>query len=128
MRKKIKDLDYLFIVIIGILSAIGLSMIVLLIAIPIYTVAEYKNKEIYTGEITDKYNKRSYDTDDFYIILDNKKVIANTDLIFKGKFNSADIQAQLKVGEKVKVKTIGYRVPFLNFYPNLYEIEKVREW
>lgn len=127
MRKKIKDLDYLFIVIIGILSAIGLSMIVLLIAIPIYTVAEYKNKEIYTGEITDKYNKRSYDTDDFYIILDNKKVIANTDLIFKGKFNSADIQAQLKVGEKVKVKTIGYRVPFLNFYPNLYEIEKVRE-
>lgn len=127
MRKKIKDLDYLNIVIIGILSAIGLSMIVLLIAIPIYTVAEYKNKEIYTGEITDKYNKRSYDTDDFYIILDNKKVIANTDLIFKGKFNSADIQAQLKVGEKVKVKTIGYRVPFLNFYPKLYEIEKVRE-
>lgn len=102
-------------------------MIVLLIAIPIYTVAEYKNKEIYTGEITDKYNKRSYDTDDFYIILDNKKVIANTDLIFKGKFNSADIQAQLKVGEKVKVKTIGYRVPFLNFYPKLYEIEKVKE-
>lgn len=127
MRKKIKDLDYLNIVIIGILSAIGLSMIVLLIAIPIYTVAEYKNKEIYTGEITDKYNKRSYDTDDFYIILDNKKVIANTDLIFKGKFNSADIQAQLKVGEKVKVKTIGYRVPFLNFYPKLYEIEKVKE-
>lgn len=100
MRKKIKDLDYLNIVIIGILSAIGFSMIVLLIAIPIYTVAEYKNKEIYTGEITDKYNKRSYDTDDFYIVLDNKKVIANTDLIFKGKFNSADIQAQLKVGEK----------------------------
>lgn len=127
MRKKIKDLDYLNIVIIGILSAIGFSMIVLLIAIPVYTVAEYKNKEIYTGEITDKYNKRSYDTDDFYIILDNKKVIANTDLIFKGKFDSADIQAQLKVGEKVKVKTIGYRVPFLNFYPKLYEIEKVKE-
>ncbi|MDM3980657.1 hypothetical protein [Staphylococcus haemolyticus] len=127
MRKKIKDLDYLNIVIIGILSAIGFSMIVLLIAIPIYTVAEYKNKEIYTGEITDKYNKRSYDTDDFYIVLDNKKVIANTDLIFKGKFNSADIQAQLKVGEKIKVKTIGYRVPFLNFYPKLYEIEKVKE-
>ena len=125
MRKKMKDLGYLDIVLIGILSAIGLSMIVLLIAIPIYTVAEYKNKEIYTGEITDKYNKRSYDTDDFYIILDNKKVIANTDLIFKGKFNSADIQAQLKVGEKVKVKTIGYRIPFLNFYPKLYEIEKL---
>ena len=112
MRKKIKDLDYLNIVIIGILSAIGLSMIVLLIAILIYTVAEYKNKEIYTGEITDKYNKCSYDTDDFYIILDNKKVIANTDLIFKGKFNSADIQAQLKVGEKVKVKTIGLEFRF----------------
>ncbi|RNM38505.1 hypothetical protein EF900_20040, partial [Staphylococcus aureus] len=54
---------------------------------------EYNHKEIYTGKITDKYNKRGEEIDTFYIVLDNKKVIANTDLIFKGRFNSADVQA-----------------------------------
>lgn len=127
MKKEIKDLGFFEVIMRGFLSVVIIILLILLIGGPIFTIAEYNHKEIYTGKITDKYNKRSYDTDDFYIILDNKKVIANTDLIFKGKFNSADIQAQLKVGEKVKVKTIGYRVPFLNFYPKLYEIEKVKE-
>ena len=64
------------------------------------------HKENYTGKITDKYNKRGDKSDKFYIVLDNKKVIENTDLIFKGRFNSADVQATLHVGEKVKVKQL----------------------
>ncbi|HCZ8264839.1 TPA: hypothetical protein O4B90_001667, partial [Staphylococcus aureus] len=63
--------------------------------------------------------------DKFYIVLDNKQVIENSDLLFKKKFDSADIQARLKVGDKVKVKTIGYRIHFLNLYPVLYEAKKV---
>ena len=62
--------------------------------------------------ITDKYNKRQDKEDKFYIVLDDKQVIENSDLFFKGKFDSADIQARLKVGDKVKVKTIGYRIHF----------------
>ncbi|RIN77825.1 hypothetical protein [Staphylococcus simulans] len=87
---------------------------------------QYSNKQTYTGTITDKYNKRSDETDLFYIVLDDERVIENRDALFVGKFDSADIQARMKVGTKVKVKTMGYRVHFLNMYPNLYEVEELK--
>ncbi|PTK44474.1 hypothetical protein [Staphylococcus hominis] len=127
MRKKIKKLNWFKVVESSFLSAVGIMLLVLLIGGPIYMIAEYKHKETYIGEITDKYNKRGYKTDRFYIVLDNKKVIENTDLIFKGRFNSADVQATLHVGEKVKAKTIGFRIPIISSYPKMYEIEKFKE-
>lgn len=100
-------------------------LMVLAIISPIFmTVAQYNHKQTFEGKITEKYNKRSGDTDKFYIVLDNDKVIKNTDLLLKGKFNSADVQAKLKVGDKVKVKTIGYRVHLLNMYPIMYEVKE----
>ncbi|MDN7229582.1 hypothetical protein QZN09_00745 [Staphylococcus haemolyticus] len=127
MKKEIKDLGFFEVIMGGFLSVVGIILLILLIGGPIFTIAEYNHKEIYTGKITDKYNKRGEKIDTFYIVLDNKKVIANTDLIFKGRFNSADVQATLHVGEKVKVKTIGYRIPIISSYPKMYEIEKVKE-
>lgn len=126
MKKK-KDLDSFEVMVNSLLAVVVIILLVLLIGEPIYTIAEYNHKEIYTGKITDKYNKRGDESDNFYIVLDNKKVIANTDLIFKGRFNSADVQATLHVGEKVKVKTIGYRIPIISSYPKMYEVEKVKE-
>ncbi|MCO4429690.1 hypothetical protein AXE99_02665 [Staphylococcus aureus] len=104
---------------------IVLAVIILVIIPVIYTVASYQHKEVHQGTITDKYNKRQDKEDKFYIVLDDKQVIENSDLFFKGKFGSADIQARLKIGDKVKVKTIGYRIHFLNLYPVLYEVKKV---
>lgn len=95
------------------------------ISIPIITALEYNHKETHVGTITDKYNKRSEKSDNFYIVLDNKTVIENTDLLFKGYFDSADKQAQLRIGDKVKVTTIGFRIPILSMYPKVYEIERV---
>ncbi|MGJ8901118.1 hypothetical protein ACEPS5_13480 [Staphylococcus aureus] len=115
MIKKLKSIN-MFIV---------FAVIILVIVPAIYTVASYQHKETHQGTITDKYNKRQDKEDKFYIVLDNKQVIENTDLFFKGKFDSADIQARLKIGDKVKVKTIGYRIHFLNLYPVLYEVKKV---
>ncbi|MBD6740472.1 hypothetical protein F1E81_11355 [Staphylococcus aureus] len=103
----------------------GITALLLVVALPIYTVASYQHKEVHQGTITDKYNKRQDKEDKFYIVLDNKQVIENSDLLFKKKFASADIQARLKVGDKVEVKTIGYRMHFLNLYPVLYEVKKV---
>lgn len=102
-----------------------LAVIILVIVPAIYTGASYQHKETHQGTITDKYNKSQDKEDKFYIVLDNKQVIENSDLLFKGKFDSADIQARLKVGDKVEVKTIGYRIHFLNLYPVLYEVKKV---
>lgn len=108
-------------------SIVGLIIVVFLglIALPItVTVLQYKNEEVYEGIITDKYNKRSGDSDKFYIVLDDDKVIQNKDLLFKKKFNSADIQASIHKGDKVKIKTIGYRIHFFDMYPILYDISR----
>lgn len=108
----------------GIVSFLVLIVVIIfagLIALPI---VQYNHKETFNGEITDKYNKRDGDSDKFYIVLDDNKVIENSDLLFKGKFDSADVQAKLKVGDKVEVKTVGYRVHFLSMYPTMYEIKE----
>ncbi|HHQ7265377.1 TPA: hypothetical protein ACSU8J_000804, partial [Staphylococcus aureus] len=120
-----KNMDWFDIFIAGILRLFGVIALMLVVISPIYTVASYQHKEVHQGTITDKYNKRQDKEDKFYIVLDNKQVIENSDLLFKKKFDSADIQARLKVGDKVEVKTIGYRIHFLNLYPVLYEVKKV---
>ncbi|CUE68826.1 phage membrane protein [Staphylococcus aureus] len=125
MIKKLKNMDWFDIFIAGILRLFGVIALMLVVISPIYTVASYQHKEVHQGTITDKYNKRQDKEDKFYIVLDNKQVIENSDLLFKNKFDSADIQARLKVGDKVEVKTIGYRIHFLNLYPVLYEAKKV---
>ncbi|HAR4690406.1 TPA: hypothetical protein I1Q41_002523 [Staphylococcus aureus] len=125
MIKKLKNMDWFDIFIAGILRLFGVIALMLIVISPIYTVASYQHKEVHQGTITDKYNKRQDKEDKFYIVLDNKQVIENSDLLFKKKFDSADIQARLKVGDKVEVKTIGYRIHFLNLYPVLYEVKKV---
>lgn len=129
MIKKLKNMDWFDIFIAGILRLFGVIALMLVVISPIYTVASYQHKEVHQGSITDKYNKRQDKEDKFYIVLDNKQVIENSDLLFKKKFDSADIQARLKVGDKVEVKTIGYRIHFLNLYPVLYEVKKVdKQW
>lgn len=87
----------------------------------------YGNKQVHQGVITEKYNKRTANTDDFFIVLDHEEVIQNTDVMFYGKFNSADIQARLKKNETVKVTTIGYRIPLLSIYPRAVKISEVQE-
>ena len=119
MIKKLKNMDWFDIFIAGILRLFGVIALMLVVISPIYTVASYQNKEVHQGTITDKYNKRQDKEDKFYIVLDNKQVIENSDLLFKKKFDSADIQARLKVGDKVEVKTIGYRIHFFKFISGL---------
>ena len=114
-------MDKIFAGIIAFLILVGVGSIVL-------PILQYNHKETFNGEITEKYNKRDGDSDKFFIVLDDNKVIENSDLLFKGKFNSADIQAKLKVGDKVEVKTIGYRVHFLSMYPTMYEIKEDIQW
>ena len=100
------------------------SMLALLVSSVVYTIAAYNHTQEYKGTITEKYNKRTNKEDKFYIILDNKTVIKNSDLLFKGKFDSAEIQAKLKVGDEVTIKTVGFRIPILSTYPILYEYEE----
>lgn len=80
------------------------------------------------GTVTDKYSKKGGKRDKFYVVVqqndDTEKVITNTDSILMMKFNSADIQAEIKKGEKYNFTLRGYRVPFLSLFPNIDNAKK----
>ena len=109
---------------------ITLSAILILICLGAMLSVDYLNPQTIEGTVTDKYNKRSSDTDYFYVVVEDhnhkEHVIKNSDLLFKRKFNSADIQAQIKKDHKYKINVTGFRVPFLDLYPILNKIKGVK--
>lgn len=79
----------------------------------------------YEIKVTDTVVKQD-DGDSKYLVYaeinGETKVFENTDELFKLKFDSSDIQANLKVGETYKVKACGFRIKILSKYENIYEI------
>lgn len=57
----------------------------------------------------------------------NPLVFENTDCFIRWKFNSSNIQGQLKDGHTYKITVIGYRVPFLSWYQNIIKVEEISE-
>ena len=55
------------------------------------------------------------------------KVFENTDTLFRGKFDSSDINATIIEDKKYEFTVIGYRVPFLSWYENILEAREVSE-
>lgn len=53
--------------------------------------------------------------------LDNNevRVFQNTDSLIEWKWDSSNMQARLKKGERFKIETYGWRVPFLSMYENI---------
>ena len=49
----------------------------------------------------------------------NSLVFENTDCFIRLKFNSSNVQGQLKEGHTYKITVIGYRFPFLSWYQNI---------
>ena len=56
----------------------------------------------------------------------NSLVFENTDCFIRGKWNSSNIQGQLKEGNTYKVTVVGYRVSFLSMYQNIIKIEEIK--
>ena len=56
----------------------------------------------------------------------NSLVFENTDCFIRGKWNSSNIQGQLKEGNTYKVTVVGYRFPFLSMYQNIIKIEEIK--
>ena len=96
------------------------------------------NDTEYTVTVTDKdrITKSSKDSDGnrntsskYLVFADdengNSLVFENTDCFIRLKFNSSNIQGQLKEGHTYKITVIGYRVPFLSWYQNIIKIEEV---
>ena len=100
---------------------------ILLMGLLIFSVSiGYQNEEIIECTIEDKWIKRS-GKDDMYLVQCDNEVYQITDLLFKGKFNSSDIYANLKVGKTYEITTTGYRFKFLSMYKNINKYEKVED-
>ncbi|MGK8833773.1 DUF1523 family protein [Bacillus cereus group sp. BfR-BA-01422] len=103
-----------------------LGIILFLIIVPILiitAVVNYIHVTHLEGTVTDKYSKRHGKQDKFYIVVEQKngteKVISNEDSLLMMKFNSADLQANIKEGKNYDFTLRGYRVPILSWFPNL---------
>lgn len=84
---------------------------------------------INSSNVTDKYVKRKDDEDVFYIVVEDDQgethVLENDDVLIAGKFDSADVQARVKIGERYRFETIGVRVPFMSMYPHITKFQKI---
>lgn len=100
-------------------------IVVLLIAVLSEVIFSFNDTE-YTVTITgkDRITESSKDGDgnshasSKYIVFaddedGNSLVFENTDCFIRLKFNSSNVQGQLKEGNTYKITVVGYRVPFL---------------
>ncbi len=96
------------------------------------------NDTEYTVTITDKnrVTESSKDSDGnvettskYLVFADDKNgnslVFENTDCFIRWKFNSSNLQGQLKEEHTYKITVIGYRVPFLSWYQNIIKAEEL---
>lgn len=91
------------------------------------------NDTEYTITVTDKERiyKGSGDTSSKYLVFGdddngNSLVFENTDCFIRGKWNSSNIQGQLKEGNTYKVTVVGYRISFFSMYQNIIKIEEIK--
>lgn len=113
------------------MSHLAVILVVLLVigAIVGHTVLRYGNEQEYTCTIEDRWIKSTGEDSQKYLFSceEHDIVFENTDLFFRGKFNSSDMWIELDEGVTYEITTVGTRVPFLSMYQNVVEIEEVEE-
>ena len=88
-----------------------------------YTITVTDKERIHEGSGDTSSSKYSVFGDDEN---GNSLVFENTDCFIRGKWNSSNIQGQLKEGNTYKVTVVGYRVSFFSMYQNIIKIEEVK--
>jgi hypothetical protein len=57
-----------------------------------------------------------------FLVYTDGEVFENTDSLWYWKWDSADVQNELEVGQTYTVKVYGWRVPFLSMFRNVVEV------
>lgn len=95
------------------------------------TIAPHLDRDVYRATVTEKQVKRYNDSDKYLIFTEledgSTKVFENTDSLIEWKFGSSDMYAKLKEDHTYKIKTYGWRIPFLSWYENIIGVEEVEE-
>lgn len=106
-----------------------LTIIIVLVAILAYPIAYKTSEHKKTIKVTDKERITTGSGESIsskFVVYTDKGVFENTDSMLFMKFNSADVQNELKVGQEYRVTVAGWRVPFLSYYKNILEVKPVQ--
>lgn len=107
--------------------------VILVLSIGYEAIFSFNDTE-YTITVTDKeriYEGSGDTSSSKYLVFGdddngNSLVFENTDCFIRGKWNSSNIQGQLKEGSTYKVTVVGYRVSFFSMYQNIIKIEEIK--
>ena len=107
--------------------------VILVLSIGYEAIFSFNDTE-YTITVTDKeriYEGSGDTSSSKYLVFGdddngNSLVFENTDCFIRGKWNSSNIQGQLKKGNTYKITVVGYRVSFFSMYQNIIKIEEVK--
>ena len=108
-------------------------VVILVLSIGYEAIFSFNDTE-YTITVTDKeriYEGSGDTSSSKYLVFGdddngNSLVFENTDCFIRGKWNSSNIQGQLKEGNTYKVTVVGYRVSFFSMYQNIIKIEEIK--
>ena len=107
--------------------------VILVLSIGYEAISSFNDTE-YTITVTDKeriYEGSGDTSSSKYLVFGddengNALVFENTDCFIRGKWNSSNIQGQLKEGNTYKITVVGYRVSFFSMYQNIIKIEEIK--
>lgn len=91
------------------------------------TYLTHNTQEVVTITVTDKDRIMTGSGETLsskYLVFTEGEVFENEDALSFGKFNSSDIQGQLRQDSTYKVKVAGFRIQWLSSYRNIIEIVK----
>lgn len=109
---------------------IMVSVVVILIVFTLTAevIFSYNDTE-YTITVTDKERVNTSKSSKYLVFGDdedgNSLVFENTDCLFRGKWNSSNIQGKMKEGNKYKITVVGLRIPFFSEYQNIIQVEEI---
>ena len=102
-------------------------LVIVIVAIVLFSWVTNFNDTEYVVTVTEKERVIDGDCSRYLVFTEDEQgeviVFENTDNILRGKFDSSNMQGEIKEGETYVFTVVGYRVPFLSMYQNIIEVE-----
>jgi len=106
----------------------GCAAIVLLLLVPtsIHAVFCWSTKSVVVATVTGKdriVESSGEKVSSRYLVFTDKETLQNADCLWYAKWNSSDIQGQLRDGQKCTFTVYGWRIPFCSAYRNIVSVQ-----
>jgi hypothetical protein len=98
-----------------------LAVVAVLTLIVAYPVALFSSQRTITFTVT-----RTESVGHKYLIFTDAGVFENNDAMLFGKMYSSELCSQLHAGQTYTAEVVGWRAPFLSWYPNIIRVEAAR--